>query len=104
MPGVKLGSKTFDVDPVGDDSYRRWHSEIDAWNIGVTAAECSVLAARIKTGGRVKKLNLVSFISVVFYFLNSAEPQFFCRAATTSAPMALVTLQRLCEQTAPWRR
>jgi hypothetical protein len=54
----KLGWKTFDVNS----------EEIDASYSGVTAADCSALAARMKTGeiSRVKKLNLVRFISVLF--------------------------------------
>jgi hypothetical protein len=58
MASVKLGSKTFDVDS----------EEIRAWSCGVTAADCSALAARMKTGeiSRVKYLSLVRFISVLF--------------------------------------
>ena len=58
MASVKLGSKTFDVDS----------EEIWAYNSGVTAADCSALAARMKTGeiSRVKTLSLVRFISVLF--------------------------------------
>jgi hypothetical protein len=55
---VKLGSKIFDVNS----------EEIETWNSGVTAADCSALAARMKTGeiSRVKALRLVRFISVLF--------------------------------------
>jgi hypothetical protein len=56
MASVKLGSGIFDVNI----------EEISARGCGVTAADCSELAARIKTGGRVKTLYLVRFISVLF--------------------------------------
>ena len=58
MSKVKLGSKEFDVDC----------EDIDAWNCGVSDADCIALAARMKTGeiSRVKYLNLVRFISVLF--------------------------------------
>jgi hypothetical protein len=99
MASVKLGSKTFDVNS----------EDIGADCCGVTDADCSALAARMKTGeiSRVKTLQLVrffpDFISVVFYFLNSTEPQFFCRPATRLATMVLVASQTRCEPTAPWR-
>ncbi len=95
MASVKLGRKTFDV-----------NSEvITAAADRVTAADCAALAARMKTGeiSRVKTLALVRFFSV-FHFLNSTEPQFFCRATITSEQTALVLLQRACEPTAPWKR
>ena len=55
---AKLGSRTFDVNS----------EEINAGGRGVTAADCAALAARMKTGeiSRVKKLDLVRFISVLF--------------------------------------
>ena len=58
MATVKLGSKTFDVTS----------EEIDADSCGVTAADCSALAARMKTGeiSRVKALYLVRYFSVLF--------------------------------------
>ena len=58
MASVKLGEETFDVNS----------EEIRAYNSGVTAADCSALAARMKTGeiSRVKILDLVRFISVLF--------------------------------------
>ena len=58
MASVKLGTQTIDV-----------NSEvIGASFCGVTAADCSALAARMKTGeiSRVKELRLVRFISVLF--------------------------------------
>ena len=58
MASVKLGSFTFDV-----------NSEVIWANLcEVTAADCSALAARMKTGeiSRVKELWLVRFISVLF--------------------------------------
>ena len=58
MASVKLGIETIDVNS----------EEINAWNSGITAADCSALAARMKTGeiSRVKELRLVRFISVLF--------------------------------------
>ena len=58
MATVKLGSKTFDVTS----------EVINANGCGVTAADCSALAARMKTGeiSRVKTLNLVRYFSVLF--------------------------------------
>ena len=58
MARVKLGSETFDVDS----------EDIRAYGCGVTAADCSALAARMKTGeiSRVNYLVLVRFISVLF--------------------------------------
>ena len=64
MATVKLGSLTFDVtsEVIHASGCGR------AGGCGVTAADCSALAARMKTGeiSRVKKLNLVRFISVLF--------------------------------------
>jgi len=61
MSKIKLGSREFDVDC----------EEINAGGCGVSAADCSALAARMRTGeiSRVKGLYLVSFFSVLFLFL-----------------------------------
>ncbi len=58
MATVKLGWKTFDVTS----------EVIYAFACGVTDADCSALAARMKTGeiSRVKTLNLVRYFSVLF--------------------------------------
>ena len=58
MATVKLGSKTFDVTS----------EVINANDCGVTAADCSALAARMKTReiSRVKELDLVRYFSVLF--------------------------------------
>jgi hypothetical protein len=58
MATVKLGSKEFRVDT----------EIIAAGRCGVSAADCTAFAARMKTGeiSRVKKLNLVRFI--LFFF------------------------------------
>jgi len=58
MATVKLGRKTFDVTS----------EEINAYYCGVTDADCSALAARMKTGeiSRVKTLWLVRYFSVLF--------------------------------------
>ena len=60
MPKIKLGSGEFDVDC----------EEINAGRLGVSAADCSALAARMRTGeiSRVKELYLVRFFSVLFLF------------------------------------
>ena len=58
MATVKLGSRFFDVD-----------SElIDAYNCGVTDANCVALAAHMKSGEmrRLEILILVRFFSVLF--------------------------------------
>jgi hypothetical protein len=54
MTTVKLGSKEFRVDS----------EEIRAEKCGVSDADCTAFAARMKTGeiSRVKKLDLVRFI------------------------------------------
>ena len=58
MSKIKLGSREFDVNC----------EEIAAYDCGVSAADCSSLAARIKTGeiSRVKMLYLVRYFSVLF--------------------------------------
>ena len=60
MAKVKLGRKEFDVDS----------EEINAVHLGVTAADCVALAARMKSGEirRLKKLWLVRLFSVLFVF------------------------------------
>ena len=61
MATVKLGSREFRVDS----------EEIFAQSCGVSAADCTAFAARMKTGeiSRVKKLRLVRFI-LFFLLLN----------------------------------
>ncbi len=61
MANVKLGSKEFRVDS----------EEILAEKCGVSAADCTAFAARMKTGeiSKVKKLALVRFI-LFFLLLN----------------------------------
>ncbi len=53
MAKVKLGSKEFDADC----------ETIEAWNCGVTDADCVVLGARLRAGDfkRLTLLDLVSF-------------------------------------------
>ncbi len=61
MATVKLGRKEFRIDS----------EEIDASLFGVSAADCTAFAARMKRGeiSRVKKLILVRFI-LFFLLLN----------------------------------
>ena len=66
MATVKLGRKEF-----GRKEFRVDSEEINAQICGVSAADCTAFAARMKTGeiSRVKKLNLVRFI-LFFLLLN----------------------------------
>ena len=65
MATVKLGSEEFQME------FRVDSEKIDAYNCGVSAADCTAFAARMKTGeiSRVKKLILVRFI-LFFLLLN----------------------------------
>jgi hypothetical protein len=85
MAKVKLGSQEFDVDS----------EVIDARGCGVTDADCAALAARMKSGEirRLKILNLVRFLSVLFPFssifrIATSDIESFYRAAIASAPTA----------------